>query len=77
MASTSLLHANTLWQVAFILMVAQLTNCCSCNVNSYRSSEGCLSCASQALNKYINKEHELLSTFMTTKAQVIEYSSNI
>ena len=58
-------------QMAFILMMARLNNCVTCNSDSYRAMHGCTVCAKQALKRFHGSDEELTSLFETARAEVV------
>ena len=63
-------------QIAFILMIARLTSCISCNADSYRALHGCTFCARQSLKRFRGTDDELTQLFETAKNEVREFLQN-
>jgi hypothetical protein len=57
-------------KMAFILMMARLNNCATCNADSYRAIHGCTVCAQQSLKRFHGSDEELTRLFKTTKAEM-------
>lgn len=53
-------HEETL---AFVLMMARLNGCLSCETDSYRAMRGCAACAVQTLRRYKGTDDDLLELF--------------
>jgi len=71
-------ESDSLEQVAFIFLMAQLNNCVSCNADSYRAIQGCTACAKQALKRFHESDDELVRLFESAKSGVNLYlQSNI
>jgi hypothetical protein len=65
---------SSLEQTAFVLMMARLNNCATCNSDSYRSIQGCSACSKLSLKHFRGPDEELLRSFDTAKEDVIRYS---
>ncbi len=50
---TSVIEAgpDSLEQMAFVLMMARMNNCATCNADSFRAMTGCTTCAKQSLKR--------------------------
>jgi hypothetical protein len=64
---------DSLDQVAFLLMMARLVNCATCNADSYRSMLGCITCARQSLKRYHGSDEDLVVWFHSTRSEVVNY----
>ncbi len=60
-------------QMAFILMMARLNNCITCNADSYRAMSGCTACAKQSLKRFHGDDKELIDLFQFAKTEVDQY----
>lgn len=60
-------------QMAFILMMARLNNCATCNADSYRAIHGCTVCAKQSLKRFHDPDEELTRLFETARTEVVMY----
>ncbi len=60
-------------QVAFILMMARLNNCVTCNSDSYRAMHGCITCARQSIKRFHGSDEDLTGIFETARTEVIEF----
>jgi hypothetical protein len=60
-------------QIAFILMMARMSNCATCNSDSYRAMNGCTVCAQQSLKRFHGADEELSGLFQAAKAEVEQY----
>jgi hypothetical protein len=60
-------------KVAFILMMARLNNCATCNADSYRAILGCSTCARQALKRFHGTDEELVRLFDVARSEIILY----
>jgi alkylhydroperoxidase family enzyme len=63
-------------QMAFILMMARLNNCATCNSDSYRAINGCIVCAKQSLKRFHGSDEELKGLFETARAEVSLFLQN-
>jgi hypothetical protein len=57
-------------QMAFILMMARLNNCPTCNADSYRAIHGCTVCAKQSLKRFHGSDEELTGLFKIARTEV-------
>ena len=64
---------GSLEQVAFVLMMARMNNCVTCNSNSYRAMNGCLPCTKLSLKRYRENDEVLIGVFQATRAEVEQY----
>ena len=60
-------------QMAFILMIARLSNCTTCNADSYRAIHGCAACAKQSLKRFHGSDEELSALFEITIGEVVVF----
>jgi predicted peroxiredoxin len=60
-------------KVAFVLMMARLNNCASCNADSFRAIQGCSSCTRQALKRFHGTDEELARLFDEARSEVVLY----
>jgi hypothetical protein len=54
---------NDLDHMAFVLMMARLNGCNSCNSDSFRAMRGCTQCALQNVRRYRGSDSELMKMF--------------
>src|SRR5450759_3784891 len=57
-------------KMAFILMMARVNSCATCNADSYRAIHGCTVCAKQALKRFHVSDEELTRLFETARTEV-------
>jgi hypothetical protein len=57
-------------QLAFILMMARLDGCGTCNADSFRALNGCTACSSQALKRYHGSDDELARLYAAALSEV-------
>jgi len=67
---------NSSEQVAFILMMAHLNNCATCNADSYRAIHGCAVCARQALKRFHGTDEELVHLYELARSEVTLFLQN-
>jgi hypothetical protein len=48
---------------AFVLMMARMNGCISCNVDSYRAMRGCTQCARQSVRRFRGNDQDLATLF--------------
>ena len=54
---------SSIEHLAFVLMMAKLDGCNSCNADSFRAMRGCTSCALQNVRRYRGSDKELLKMY--------------
>lgn len=62
--------SESIENLAFILMMARLDGCASCNADSYRAMHGCTACAKQSLKRFRGSDDELLALYTAAKSEV-------
>jgi hypothetical protein len=62
--------------MAFILMMARLNNCATCNADSYRAIHGCTVCSKQSLKRFHGSDEELTGLFETARSEVSVFLQN-
>lgn len=70
---TAILNDASLEQAAFVLVIARLVNCATCNANSFRASQGCAFCSKQALKRFRGSDEDLLRMYERAKQEVNGY----
>ena len=75
---TSVLQAgpDSLEQMAFILMMARLNSCSTCNSDSFRAMTGCTNCAKQTLKRFHQTDQALLTLYRAARLEVGQYLQN-
>lgn len=63
-------------QMAFILMMARLNNCATCNADAFRAMHGCIVCAKQSLKRFHGSDEELTGLFETARTEVSVFLQN-
>ena len=61
--------------LAFALMMIKLTGCLNCDLDSYKASLGCCTCAKRAINAFKGSDKALLRKFDDAKAELAAYQS--
>jgi len=64
---------GSLEQVAFILMMARLSACSTCNSDSFRATQGCSVCACQVLRRFHGSDEELIALYAETRVEVSHF----
>jgi hypothetical protein len=60
-------------QMAFILMMARLNSCATCNADSYRAMHGCTVCARQSLKRFHGSDEDLIGLFKIARTEMCEF----
>ncbi|MEW6094100.1 MAG: hypothetical protein AB1531_09065 [Chloroflexota bacterium] len=71
--ATVKLADSSLEQTAFVLLMARLANCSTCNANTYRAAQGCTECSKHVIKHFHGSDEDLVSMFETAKSEVKEY----
>ena len=61
-------------QVAFVLMMARVDGCMTCNADSFRAMKGCTLCAQDAVRRFRGDDNELLTMFKDASKELEELS---
>jgi hypothetical protein len=64
---------DSLEQMAFVLMMARLNNCATCNADSFRAMTGCTTCAKQSLKRFHETDEALVALYHAASAEVEGY----
>jgi hypothetical protein len=72
---TSVLNAgpDSLEQMAFVLMMARMNNCVTCNADSFRAMTGCTACAKQSLKRSHETDEALTEVYRAARTEVEQY----
>ena len=62
-------------QLAFVLMMAQIDGCMTCNADSFRAMKGCTLCAQDAIRRYRGTDAELVKKYKTAQKDVAAMKS--
>ena len=54
---------TSLDQLAFVLMMARLDGCTTCNADSFRAMRGCTQCALQNIRRFRGSDRDLAKMF--------------
>jgi hypothetical protein len=64
---------ESLEQTAFILLMARMSACATCNSDSFRALNGCAVCARQSLKRFRGSDDDLVELFQAAKDEVEHY----
>ena len=64
---------DSLELMAFILMMARLNNCATCNSDSFRAMNGCTTCAKQSIKRSHETDQALTAIYQAARAEVEQY----
>jgi len=59
--------------LAFSLMIIRLGSCLTCDLDSYRASLGCCTCACRSVSGFKGSDQELVRKFEETREEVRAY----
>ena len=59
--------------LALSLMAIRMASCLTCDLDSYRSSLGCCTCAGRAITGFKGTDRELIRSFEETREEVRAY----
>jgi hypothetical protein len=68
---------DSLEQLAFVLMLARMNNCATCNAASFRAMTGCTACTRQSLKRSHETDEALAAIFQAARAEVEQYLQKI
>jgi hypothetical protein len=60
-------------QMAFLLMMARLSSCGTCNADSFRAIHGCTICGKQSLKRFHGSDQDLTSLYQSAITEVHLY----
>lgn len=61
---------SSLSSLAFVLMMARLDGCMTCNADSFRAMRGCTQCALQNIRRFRGDDKELIEMFNQAKKEL-------
>ena len=61
--------------LAFALMMVKLAGCLNCDLDSYKASLGCCTCAKRTINAFKGSDKLLLRRFKEAKAEFAGYAA--
>lgn len=61
--------------LSFALMMIKLTGCLNCDLDSYKASLGCCTCAKRAINAFKGSDKILLRRFEEAREELAQYWS--
>ena len=64
---------DSLELMAFILMMARLNNCATCNADSFRAMIGCTACAIQSLRRFHETDQVLVALYQAARLDVDQF----
>jgi hypothetical protein len=59
--------------LGFSLMIIRLSSCLTCDLDSYRASLGCCTCACRTVSGFKGSDEELIQLFEDTREEVRDY----
>ena len=68
--------SDSLEQMAFVLMMARLNKCGTCNTDSFRAMTGCTTCTKQSLKHSHETDEALAALYLVARAEVEQYLQN-
>jgi hypothetical protein len=60
-------------QLAFVLLIARLAGCGSCNSDSFRAMRGCSHCAAQVVRRHRGENQDLFNMFELAKNDIRKF----
>jgi hypothetical protein len=61
---------TSLDRLAFVLMMARLDGCTTCNADSFRAMRGCTQCALQNIRRFRSSDRELIRMFKQARKDI-------
>lgn len=71
------LPSRDLDKLAFVLMMARLDGCNTCNSDSFRAMRGCTQCALQNIRRFRGTDKELLKEFEKARNDIKKFHSSL
>jgi hypothetical protein len=59
--------------LGFSLLVVELSSCLTCDLDSYRATLGCCTCAQRSVSGFKGDDEELIALFESKRREVREY----
>jgi hypothetical protein len=63
-------ESTSLDRLAFVLMMARLDGCTTCNADSFRAMRGCTQCALQNIRRFRGNDKELIKMFNKARSDL-------
>jgi len=63
-------------KIAFVLMIARLSGCATCNADSLRALRGCAVCARQSVTRYKGSDQSLIAAYNLAYQEVEGFLSS-
>lgn len=60
-------------RLAFVLMMARLCGCATCQADAFRALRGCTQCAIQTVRRYRDTDQSLVDAFTAAQEEVRQY----
>ncbi len=60
-------------RLAFMLMMARLTHCDTCNLDTYRATRGCERCAVLAVKRFRGEDQTLLARYEQAMHDILQF----
>ena len=60
-------------RMGFVLMMARMNNCGTCNADSYRAMNGCTVCSKQSLKRFHESDEVLTNIYNLARGEVEQY----
>lgn len=64
-------------RLAFVLMMANLGGCTTCQADSYRAMRGCTQCAIQTIRRFRGSDQDLLACFQEARKDIAVYLNKL
>lgn len=64
---------TSLERLAFVLMMARLDGCTTCNADSFRAMRGCTQCALQNVRRFRGEDDELVTMYEKAKIDLVPF----
>lgn len=59
--------------LGFSLLVVELSSCLTCDLDSYRATLGCCTCAQRSVSGFKGDDVELIALFKSKRREVVDY----
>jgi hypothetical protein len=64
---------DSLEQMAFVLTMARMNSCTTCNADSFRAMTGCTTCTKQSLKRFHDTDDALVVIYQAARNEIGQY----
>lgn len=64
-------------RIAFVLLMAKISGCATCQSDSYRAMRGCATCSNTTIKRYKGSHKSLIDLYTDAQKDVIKYMCEV